>query len=115
MGEGSVSVAVLFFSTPSLLCVLCFVDSADEDNGSGLHFDFMMLPCMLLLLLQRPKPTDPLCLLAVCWTGPGLILAQSSLWLACAMSLAVFDIEKYVNEFGNAVEPKIHYTDGTIR
>lgn len=47
--------------------------------------------------------------------GPGLNLAQSSLWLSCAMSLAVFDIEKYVDEFGNVVEPKIHYSDGTIR
>ena len=48
-------------------------------------------------------------------SGPGLNLAQSSLWLSCAMSLAVFDIEKYVDEFGNVVEPKIHYSDGTIR
>jgi len=45
---------------------------------------------------------------------PGLNLAQSSVWLTCAMSLAVFDIEKYVDGFGNVVEPKIHYTDGTI-
>jgi len=45
---------------------------------------------------------------------PGLNVAQSSLWVACAMSLAVFDIEKYVDGFGNVVEPKIHYSDGTI-
>jgi len=31
------------------------------------------------------------------------------------MSLAVFNIEKYVDEFGNVVEPKVQYTDGTIR
>jgi hypothetical protein len=31
------------------------------------------------------------------------------------MSLAVFDIGKYVDELGNVVEPKVHYTDGTIR
>jgi hypothetical protein len=31
------------------------------------------------------------------------------------MSLAVFDIEKYVDGFGNVAEPKIHYTDGAIR
>ncbi|KAF9647047.1 cytochrome P450 [Thelephora ganbajun] len=45
---------------------------------------------------------------------PGLNLAQSSLWFACAMSLAVFDIEKYVDGFGNVVEPDTNYTDGTI-
>ena len=48
-------------------------------------------------------------------TGPGLNLAQSSLWLACAMSLTAFNIEKYVDEFGNVIEPEIHYTDGTVR
>ena len=51
----------------------------------------------------------------VCWTGPGINLAQSSVWLACAMALAVFDIGKYVDGFGNVVEPKIYYSDGTIR
>ncbi|KAF9782612.1 cytochrome P450 [Thelephora terrestris] len=45
---------------------------------------------------------------------PGLLLAQTSLWLACARSLAVLNITKYVDGFGNVVEPEIHYTDGTI-
>ena len=31
------------------------------------------------------------------------------------MSLTVFDIQKYVDGFGNVVEPKIHYSDGSIR
>ena len=31
------------------------------------------------------------------------------------MALAVFDIGKYVDGFGNVVEPKIYYSDGTIR
>ena len=31
------------------------------------------------------------------------------------MSLAVFDIEKYVDESGNVVEPEIRYTNGGIR
>ena len=31
------------------------------------------------------------------------------------MALAVFNVEKYVDGFGNVVEPKIHYTDGAIR
>ena len=47
--------------------------------------------------------------------GPGLNVAQTSLWIACAMSLAVFNIEKYVDEFGNAVEHEIRYTNGMIR
>jgi len=70
---------------------------------------------MLLLLLQTTEPTDPLCLFVICWTGPGLELAQLSIWVACAMSLAVFDIEKCVDEFGNVVEPKIRYTGGMVR
>jgi len=45
---------------------------------------------------------------------PGLNLAQTSVWLTCAMSLAVFDIGKYVDESGNVVEPEIKYSDGTI-
>ena len=31
------------------------------------------------------------------------------------MSLATLDIEKYVDEFGNVVEPGIRYQDGVIR
>ena len=51
----------------------------------------------------------------LCWVGPGLNLAQTSVWLTCAMSLAVFYIEKYVDTFGNVVEPEIRYSDGMIR
>ena len=61
-------------------------------------------------ILKTTKITDPLC-----WVGPGLNLAQTSVWLTCAMSLAVFDIEKYVDAFGNVSEPEVHYSDGIIR
>jgi len=64
----------------------------------------------LLPLLRRTKITDPLH-----WVGPGINLAQPSVWLTCAMSLAVFDIEKYVDTFGNVVEPEIHYSEGLVR
>jgi len=47
-------------------------------------------------------------------TCPGLNIAQSSVWLSCAMSLAVLNIGKYVDGFGNVVEPKMRYTGGTI-
>ena len=40
---------------------------------------------------------------------------MTSVWLTCAMSLAVFDVGKYVDEFGKVVEPVINYSDGTIR
>ena len=74
------------------------------------------LSLILLLSLQTTEAADPRRLSAVfLCPGPGLNLAQSSLWLACAMSLAVFDIEKYVDGFGNVVEPKVHYSDGAIR
>jgi len=59
--------------------------------------------------------TDPLRFCVTCWLGPGLNLAQTSVWLTCAMSLAVFNIEKYVDDFGNVVEPEIRFSDGTIR
>ena len=46
--------------------------------------------------------------------GPGIHIAQTSLWIACAMSLAVFDIRKYVDESGNVVEPETRYTSGGV-
>ena len=66
------------------------------------------------LIAERTKQL--MCRFLCCFlVGPGLLLAQSSLWLSCAMSLAVLKIDKYVDGFGNVVEPKIYYTDGTIR
>ena len=53
--------------------------------------------------------------LSATFVGPGINIAQTSLWLACAMSLAVLDIRKSVDGFGNAVEPKILYSDGAVR
>ena len=44
----------------------------------------------------------------------GRFLADASVFIACAMILAVFDITKSV-ENGEVVEPKVEYTDGTIR
>ena len=52
---------------------------------------------------------------SVVFVGPGLNVAQTSLWLACVMSLAVLDIGKYVDGFGNVVEPEIRYGDGAVR
>ena len=60
--------------------------------------------------LRMTEMTDP-----ICWVGPGQNLAQTSVWLTCAMSLAVFDVEKYVDPFGHVVEPEIHYSDGILR
>ena len=49
------------------------------------------------------------------FVGTGISMAQTSLWIACAMSLAVFDIEKYVDGSGNVVEPEIRYSTGAVR
>ena len=68
-----------------------------------------------LRLRRTRRTTDWLGLSAVFLIGPGLNLAQTSLWLSCAMSLAALDIEKYVDESGNVVEPEIRYLDGMIR
>jgi hypothetical protein len=45
---------------------------------------------------------------------PGLHLADASIFISCAMSLAVFDISKYI-ENGVIVEPVHDNTTGTIR
>jgi len=44
---------------------------------------------------------------------PGRILAQASLFISCAMTLAVFDITKYSKD-GIVVEPIAEQTTGTI-
>jgi len=88
--------------------VLCFVDPILWIAYRLWFYD--LLPTRLISPLRMTKITDPLC-----WVGPGLNLAQTSVWLTCAMSLAVFDIEKYVDALGNVVEPEIHYSDGILR
>ncbi|TFY76167.1 hypothetical protein EWM64_g7846 [Hericium alpestre] len=44
---------------------------------------------------------------------PGLNLADASIFISCAMALAVFDISKKVVN-GKVIEPVIEYTSGTI-
>ena len=45
---------------------------------------------------------------------PGLNLAEASVFISCAMSLAVFDISKAV-ENGVEITPVVDNTPGTIR
>ncbi|KAF8812810.1 cytochrome P450 [Phlegmacium glaucopus] len=45
---------------------------------------------------------------------PGRILADSSIFIACAMILSVFDISKYSTKDGIIIEPVIGQTAGTI-
>ena len=44
----------------------------------------------------------------------GLHLADASVFISCAMALAVFDITKMV-ENGQVIVPEVEYTSGTIR
>ncbi|KAG2119058.1 cytochrome P450 [Suillus discolor] len=44
---------------------------------------------------------------------PGLLLAEASIWLSAARSLAVFDVSKVV-ENGVEIPPEIDYSTGTI-
>ncbi|PCH44802.1 cytochrome P450 [Wolfiporia cocos MD-104 SS10] len=44
---------------------------------------------------------------------PGMHLAEATIFLVCAMSLAVFDIAKPVED-GSIVDPDIEYTSGTL-
>jgi hypothetical protein len=45
---------------------------------------------------------------------PGRVLADVSIFISCAMSLAVFDISKYMED-GEVIEPVVDQTTGTIR
>ncbi|CAJ2510785.1 Uu.00g064100.m01.CDS01 [Anthostomella pinea] len=45
---------------------------------------------------------------------PGKLLADSSVWLTVARSLAVFDITKGSNDAGEKIEPVVRFTPGTI-
>ena len=88
-------------------------------------FCFVIIPSVsarkgfypVLLPLQTTEAANTLCppVIFFLFPGPGINLALPSLWLACAIPLAVLDIEKYIDEFGNVVEPKIHYSDGVVR
>jgi cytochrome P450 len=44
---------------------------------------------------------------------PGLLLADASVWISAAMSLAVFDISKVV-EKGVEITPKVDHTSGSV-
>jgi len=45
---------------------------------------------------------------------PGQLVAEASVFISCAMSLAVLHTSKYVDESGSEVAPIVEYTDGTI-
>ncbi|TFK49671.1 cytochrome P450 [Heliocybe sulcata] len=45
---------------------------------------------------------------------PGMRVADASLFISCAMSLAVFDISKPRDEAGNLIEPVVEYSSNII-
>ena len=61
------------------------------------------------------KQTTELICCPIVFVSPGLNIAQTSVWDICAMSLAVFDIEKFVDGSGKVVEPEIRYSTGAVR
>jgi hypothetical protein len=46
---------------------------------------------------------------------PGIAVAQSSVWLAAALTLAVYDVTAVIDNDGNPILPSLEYTNGTIR
>ncbi|KAJ3563160.1 hypothetical protein NP233_g9121 [Leucocoprinus birnbaumii] len=46
---------------------------------------------------------------------PGRVLADASIFISCAMTLAVFDISKFIDESGQVIEPIMDQTTGTVR
>lgn len=45
---------------------------------------------------------------------PGMYMAADSVWIACAMILWAFDIEKSVDESGRVMDPSGDYTFGLV-
>lgn len=45
---------------------------------------------------------------------PGRVLADSSVWLTIAQSLAAFNIKKALDKDGKEIEPKVEFTPGII-
>ncbi|KDQ54080.1 hypothetical protein JAAARDRAFT_410464 [Jaapia argillacea MUCL 33604] len=45
---------------------------------------------------------------------PGLNLADASVFLSCAMTLAVFNVSKALDAHGNPIDPIVEYTDSTV-
>ena len=94
-----------------------FLGDSPEPDPRGAVFGFgrrICERCRLIIPSINERTTNPPRLFVV-RTGPGLNIAQTSLWLTCAMSLAVLDVERYVDGSGNVVEPGIRYRDGIIR
>ena len=94
-----------------------FLGEDPEPDPRGAVFGFgrrICECCRFIIPSLNERTTNPPRLFVVC-TGPGLNIAQTSLWLTCAMSLAVLDVEKYVDGSGSVVEPGSRYRDGIIR
>jgi hypothetical protein len=45
----------------------------------------------------------------------GKLLADSSIFITCAMTLAAFDISKATDAHGRIIEPPVDVTAGTVR
>lgn len=45
---------------------------------------------------------------------PGRLLAETSMWLTIAQSLATFEIGKAMGEDGKEIEPSVEYADGFV-
>ena len=63
---------------------------------------------VLVNILYSPLETE------LTHLSKGLYLADASLFIACAMTLSVFNISKVIED-GREIEPEVKYTSGTIR
>lgn len=46
---------------------------------------------------------------------PGLQLAQASIFVACAMNLAVVDVQKTKGSDGQLITPEVEWSSGLLR
>ncbi|KAG6836101.1 hypothetical protein H0H93_011374 [Arthromyces matolae] len=73
-------------------------------------------PDRYIATASKPAAVDPrtICFGFARRTCPGMHLADASVWISCAMTLAAFDISK-ATEDGVVIEPVHGNTNGTIR
>ena len=58
--------------------------------------------------------SQPCTVYRACRSCPGSLLADASVFMAAAMSLAVFDFKKDVDAQGQTIEPKFEFVEGTL-
>ncbi|KAJ7649359.1 cytochrome P450 [Mycena polygramma] len=73
-------------------------------------------PDRFVCVAGRPEERDPrdFCFGFGRRSCPGLHMAEASVWLTCAMTLAAFNIQKMKDADGMEITPPVEFTSGTL-